>query len=52
MVVLKYRFGVFHFERMWCVEMTYFEQFSHWKDVVVLKGLILDSFYLGRVWWV
>ena len=24
---------------------------STWEDVVVLKGLIFNSFYFGRAWW-
>ena len=28
-----------------------FEQFLLWECVVVLKELILNSFYFGRVWW-
>ena len=28
-----------------------FEQFLLWEGVVVLKELILNSFYFGRVWW-
>ena len=28
-----------------------FEQFVLWEGVVVLKELILNSFYFGRVWW-
>ena len=31
------------------LERTYFEQFLLWDSVVVLKELILDSFYFGRV---
>ena len=27
-----------------------FEQFVLWVEVVVLKELILNSFYFGRVW--
>ena len=34
-----------------CLERTDFEQFLLWEGVVVLKELILDSFYFGRVWW-
>ena len=30
---------------------TDFEQFLLWDGVVVLKELILNSFYCGRVWW-
>ena len=37
------------------LERTDFEQCLLWKgmkvDVVVLKELISDSFYCGRVWW-
>ena len=43
------------------LERTHFEQFLLWEGVVVLKELILNSFYLkelilnsfyfGRVWW-
>ena len=28
-----------------------FEQFLLWEGVVVLKEVILNSFYFGRVWW-
>ena len=28
-----------------------FQHFSLWEDMVVLKGVILDNFDLGRVWW-
>ena len=30
---------------------TDFEQFLLWEDVVVMKELILNSFYFGTVWW-
>ena len=30
---------------------THFEQLLLWEGVVVLKELILNSFYFGRVWW-
>ena len=33
------------------LERTDFEQFLLWEGVVVLKELILNSFYFGRVWW-
>ena len=33
------------------LERTDFEQFLLWDSVVVLKELILNSFYFGRVWW-
>ena len=37
------------------IERTDFEQFLLWKGgkvgLVVLKELILNSFYCGRVWW-
>ena len=33
------------------LERTNFEQFLLWDSVVVLKELILNSFYFGRVWW-
>ena len=26
-------------------------KFLLWKDVVVLKELIFDTFYFGKVWW-
>ena len=32
-------------------ERTHFEQFLLWEGLVVLKGMILNSFYFGRVWW-
>ena len=32
------------------LERTDFEQFLLWEGVVVLKELILNSFYFGRVW--
>ena len=28
-----------------------FYQFLCWKGVVVLKELIFNNFYFGRVWW-
>ena len=37
--------------RCGCLERTDFEQFLLWEGVVVLKELISDSFYFGRVWW-
>ena len=33
------------------LERTDFEQFLLWEVVVVLKELILNSFYFGTVWW-
>ena len=33
------------------LERTEFEQFLLWEGVVVLKELILNSFYFQRVWW-
>ena len=33
------------------LERTDFEQFLHCRGVVVLKELILNSFYIVRVWW-
>ena len=33
------------------LERTDFEQFLLWEGVVVLKELIVYSFYFGRVWW-
>ena len=33
------------------LERTDFEQFLLWEGMVVLKELILNSFYFGRVWW-
>ena len=33
------------------LERTDFSQFLHWDNVVVLKELILNSFYFGRMWW-
>ena len=32
------------------VERTDFGQFLLWEGVVVMKELILNSFYFGRVW--
>ena len=32
-------------------EVTDLSQFLCWEDVVVLKELISNSFYFGRVWW-
>ena len=29
----------------------FFIQFLLWEGVVVLKELIMNSFYFGRVWW-
>ena len=33
------------------LERTDFKQFLLWEGVVVLKELILNSFYFGRVWY-
>ena len=33
------------------LERTDFEQFLLWDSVVVMKELILNSFYFGMVWW-
>ena len=33
------------------LERTDFEQFVLWEGVEVMKELILNSFYFGRVWW-
>ena len=33
------------------LEGTHFKQFLLWEGVTVLKDLILNSFYFGRVWW-
>ena len=33
------------------LERTDFKQFLLWEGVVVLKELILNTFYFGRVWW-
>ena len=33
------------------LERTDFEQFLLWDSVVVLKELILNSFYFWKVWW-
>ena len=33
------------------LERTHFEQFLLCEGVMVLKELILNSFYFGRVWW-
>ena len=33
------------------LERTDFSQFLLWENVVVLKELILNSLYFGRVWW-
>ena len=30
---------------------TNFGQFSLWKDMVILKGLILYNFHFESVWW-
>ena len=32
-------------------ESSDFSQFLYWAGVVVLKQLIVHSFYIGRVWW-
>ena len=32
-------------------ERTDFLKFLLWDAVVVLKELIFNSFYIGRVWW-
>ena len=34
-----------------CLERSDFEQFLLWEGVVVMKELILNSFYFGTVWW-
>ena len=34
-----------------CLERSDFKQFLLWEGVVVMKELILNSFYFGRVWW-
>ena len=31
------------------LERTDFQHFPLWENVVILKGLILDSFHIGRV---
>ena len=33
------------------LKRTKIEQFLLLQDVVVLRGLILDDFHFGRVWW-
>ena len=33
------------------LERTDFEQFLLWEGVVVMKELIFNYFYFGRVWW-
>ena len=33
------------------LERTDFTQFLLWEAVVVLKELIFNSFYCGRLWW-
>ena len=33
------------------LDRTDFKQFLIWKGVVVLKELILNSFYFETVWW-
>ena len=33
------------------LERTDFEQFLLWEGVVVLKEVIMNSFFFGRVWW-
>ena len=33
------------------LERTDFKQFLFWEGVVVLKELILNSFYFRKVWW-
>ena len=32
-------------------ERMHFPQFLLWAGVVVLKELIFNSFFVGRVWW-
>ena len=32
-------------------ERSDFEKFLLWAGIVVLKELIFNSFYFGRVWW-
>ena len=44
-------FVVSHLGRCGGLEITYFYQFLLCKGVVILKELILSSFYFGRVWW-
>ena len=41
----------FYFEGCGGLERTGFLKFLLWVGVVVLKVLILNIFYLGRVWW-
>ena len=33
------------------LERTDFEQFVLWECVMLLKEVILNSFYFGKVWW-
>ena len=33
------------------LERSDFEQFLLWEGVVILKEVILNSLYFGRVWW-
>ena len=33
-----------------CLERSDFEQFLLWEGVVVMKELVLNSFYFGTVW--
>ena len=32
------------------LERTHFQHFLHWEAVMVLKELIFNSFYIGRLW--
>ena len=40
----------FSFEGCGVVERIDFEPFSLSESIVVLKGLIWDKFYIGRMW--
>ena len=41
----------FYFGGCGGLEGTIILQFLLWADVVVLKELIFNSFYVGKVWW-
>ena len=53
MVLIELIFHIFFGTFGGCpgLEGTDFSQFVLWEDVEVLKELILNSFYFGRVCW-
>ena len=41
----------FTLERCGYLDSTNFQQFLIWEDMVVLKEVIVNSFYFRQVWW-